>query len=238
MDTNFVSKNLFFSINYTDNRLEQIVPIVMHILNDIIVTTNQTIPYNITVRFDDTMESTTLGLASWETRRIWLNPNNIGRMMLLNDVLFEMNVCVLLHEVLHTVGLIGGSRSTYKYVNNKFDNPPSVYTGPNAIVQYINVLKSNNKDITGIIYLPLEDDFGDGTEGSHLEEGMDEDDCIEPRIIDSIIYPIIPNEIMTGFLGRSNYITPITLGLLQDTGFTVNYSSQYVMSIGKNLKFV
>lgn len=238
MDTNFVSKNLFFSINYTDNRLEQIVSIVMHILNDIIITTNQTIPYNITVRFDDTMESTTLGLASWETRRIWLNTNNIGRMMLLNDVLFEMNVCVLLHEVLHTVGLIGGSQSTYKYVNNKFDSPPSVYTGPNAIVQYINVLKSNNKDITGIIYLPLEDDFGDGTEDSHLEEGMDEDDSIEPRIIDGILYPIIPNEIMTGFLGRSNYITPITLGLLQDAGFTVNYSSQYVMSIGKNLKFV
>lgn len=238
MDTNFVSKNLFFSINYTDNRLEQIVSIVMHILNDIIVTTNRSLPYNIIVMFDKAMEPKTLGLASWETRHIWLNPNNIGRMMLLNDVLFEMNVCVLLHEVLHTVGLIGGSRSTYKYVNNKFDNPPSVYTGPNAIVQYINVLKSNNKDITGIIYLPLEDDFGDGTEGSHLEEGMDEDDSIEPRIIDGIIYPIIPNEIMTGFLGRYNYITPITLGLLQDTGFTVNYSSQYVMSIGKNLKFV
>ena len=238
MDTNFVSKNLFFSINYTDNRLEQIVSIVMHILNDIIVTTNRSLPYNIIVIFDETMEPKTLGLASWETRHIWLNPNNIGRMMLLNDVLFEMNVCVLLHEVLHTVGLIGGSQSTYKYVNNKFDSPPSVYTGPNAIVQYINVLKSNNKDITGIIYLPLEDDFGDGTEGSHLEEGMDEDDSIEPRIIDGILYPIIPNEIMTGFLGRSNYITPITLGLLQDTGFTVNYSSQYVMSIGKNLKFV
>ena len=238
MDTNFVSKNLFFSINYTDNRLEQIVSIVMHILNDIIVTTNRSLPYNIIVIFDETMEPKTLGLASWETRHIWLNPNNIGRMMLLNDVLFEMNVCVLLHEVLHTVGLIGGSQSTYKYVNNKFDSPPSVYTGPNAIVQYINVLKSNNKDITGIIYLPLEDDFGDGTEGSHLEEGMDEDDSIEPRIIDGILYPIIPNEIMTGFLGRSNYITPITLGLLQDNGFTVNYSSQYVMSIGKNLKFV
>lgn len=238
MDTNFVSKNLFFSINYTDNRLEQIVSIVMHILNDIIVTTNRSLPYNIIVIFDETMEPKTLGLASWETRHIWLNPNNIGRMMLLNDVLFEMNVCVLLHEVLHTVGLIGGSQSTYKYVNNKFDSPPSVYTGPNAIVQYINVLISNNKDITGIIYLPLEDDFGDGTEGSHLEEGMDEDDSIEPRIIDGILYPIIPNEIMTGFLGRSNYITPITLGLLQDNGFTVNYSSQYVMSIGKNLKFV
>jgi len=238
MDTNFVNKNLFFSIYYTDSRIGQIVPIVMHILNDIIVTTNQTTPYNINVMFDETMEPNTLGLASWETRHIWLNPNNIGKMMFLNDVLFEMNVCVLLHEVLHTVGLIGGSQSTYKYVHNKTDDPPSIYTGPHGIAQYINVLKSNNKDTAGIIYLPLEDDFGHGTEGSHLEEGIDEDDSIEPRMIDSIIYPIIPNEIMTGFLGKFNYITPISLGLLQDTGFNVSYGSQYVMSIGKNLKFV
>lgn len=235
---NLSSKNLFFSINYNDNRIEPLASIVMHILNDIIVTTNRTTPYNITVQFDDTMETHTLGMASWETRQIWLNTNNIGKMMLLNDVLFELNVSVLLHEILHTVGLIGGSRSTYKYINYKSDNPPSVYTGPNAIAQYINVLKSNNKDTTGIIYLPIEDDFGDGTQDSHLEEGMDEDNSREPRFIDGIVYPILSNEIMTGFLGTSNYITPITLGLLQDTGFTVNYGSQYVMSIGKNLKFV
>lgn len=235
---NLTSKNLFFTINYTDIRLEPITSIVLHMLNDIIVTTNRSTPYNITVHFDDTMETKTLGLASWETRHIWLNTNNIGKMMLLNDVLFELNVSVLLHEILHTVGLIGGSRSTYKYINSKYDNPPSVYTGPNGIAQYINLLKSNNKDTTGIIYLPLEDDFGDGTEGSHLEEGMDEDNSTEPRIIDGIVYPIIPNEIMTGFLGRSNYITPITLGLLQDTGFNVNYDSQYVKSSGTNMNFV
>jgi hypothetical protein len=40
---------------------------------------------------------------------------------------------------------------------------------------------------------------------------------------------------MTGFLDKRNYLTPITLGLLQDIGFTVNYSSQYVTSTGKNL---
>jgi hypothetical protein len=235
---NLNSKNLFFTINYTDNRLEPIASIVMHILNDIIVTTNRNTPYNITVYFDDTMKTTTLGLASWETRHIWLNTNNIGKMILLNEVLFDLNVSVLLHEILHTVGLIGGSRSTYKYINYKSDNPPSVYTGPNAIAQYINVLKSNNKDTTGIIYLPIEDDFGDGTADSHLEEGIDENNSREPRIIDGITYPIIPNEIMTGFLGTSNYITPITLGLLQDTGFTVNYGSQYVLSKGQKLNFI
>lgn len=235
---NLTTKNLFFSIHYSDIRLEPIASIVMHILNDIVITTNRTVPYKITVHFDDTLETRTLGMASWETRHIWLNPNNIGKMILLNDVLFELNVSVLLHEILHTVGLIGGSRSTYKYLNSKSDIPPSVYTGPHGVAQYINVLKSNSKDTTGIIYLPIEDDFGDGTEGSHLEEGIDEDGSREPRIIDGIVYPIIPNEIMTGFLGRSNYITPITLGLLQDTGFTVNYSSQYVLSIGKNLNFV
>ena len=235
---NLTSKNLFFSINYTDIRLEPITSIVLHMLNDIIVTTNRTTPYNITVIFDDNMETKTLGLASWETRYIWLNINNIGKMMFLNDILFELNVSVLLHEILHTVGLIGGSRSTYKYINSKYDYPPSVYTGPNGVAQYINVLKSNNKDSNGIIYLPLEDDFGEGTEGSHIEEGIDEDDSVEPRIIDDIVYPVISNEIMTGFLNKYNYITPITLGLLEDTGFNVNYDSQYVKSSGTNMKFV
>ena len=47
-------------------------------------------------------------------------------------------------------------------------------------------------------------------------------------IINGIIYPIIRNEIMTGFLNTHNYLTSMSLGVLHDLGFGVNYSSFYI----------
>ena len=228
--------NLFFSICYTDKRIAETTYIVMHILNDIIINTNKP-QHVIHVLIDDEMDAHTFGVASWETNQIWLNANNFGKMMLLNDVLFELNVSVLLHEIFHTFGLIGGTRS-YSYIRGKNDTPPFVYTGVNGVEQYIHVLKMNNKATDNIKYLPLEDDFGEGTELSHLEEGFDNDYSNEPRIIDDVSYPILNNEIMTGLLGDNNYITSISLGLLQDIGFTVNYNSQYVNNTGKHMRFI
>ena len=233
----YLVENLFFNIHYTDLRIEPAVKIVMHILNDIVITTNQTTPYDINIVIDDDMDHKTYGMASWETKRIWLNADNFGRMAELNDISFDLNVSIVLHEFLHTMGLIGGSLS-YKYILGDNDEPPNVYTGPHGIEQYRIVLQCNQKDITNILYLPLEDDFGEGTKMSHLEEGTDEDKTTEHRIIGGTPYPVITNEIMTGFLDRRNYLTPITLGLLQDIGFTVNYTSQYVTSNGKYMRFV
>jgi len=233
----YIVKNLFFNIKYSDLRIESAVKIVMHILNDIIVTTNKTTPYDITVVIEDDMDHKTYGMASWSTKMIWLNANNFGKMAELNDISFDTNVSIVLHEFLHTMGLIGGSQ-THKYILGNKGEPPNVYTGPHGIEQYRNVLRSNQKDITNILYLPLEDDFGEGTAMSHLEEGLDEDDSTERRIIGGTSYPVIVNEIMTGFLDGRNYLTPITLGLLQDIGFTVNYNSQYVTSNGKYMRFV
>ena len=233
----YTAKNLFFTIYYNDIRLETSVNIVMHILNDIIVTTNEKVPFIITIYVDDTIEDKTYGMASWETRNIWLNPDNFGKTTKLNNFRFELNVSVILHELLHTVGLIGGYQ-LYKYIHNRTDDPPNVYTGPNGLEQYIKVLQSNNKDTTNIQYVPLEDDFGDGTENSHLEEGLDEDNSTERRVINGVSHPTVKNEIMTGFLERNNFVTPITLGILQDLGFTVNYSSQYVTTVSENMIIV
>ena len=40
---------------------------------------------------------------------------------------------------------------------------------------------------------------------------------------------------MTGFINKHNYFTPITLGILEDLGFVVNYKSIYVTSIGEHV---
>ena len=36
---------------------------------------------------------------------------------------------------------------------------------------------------------------------------------------------------MTGYLGANTYITPVSLGVLEDSGFTVNYSSSQIAMI-------
>ena len=44
---------------------------------------------------------------------------------------------------------------------------------------------------------------------------------------------------MTGFLNSGeNYLTNMTVGLLQDRGFGVNYNSQYVVLTGDNLWWI
>ncbi len=44
---------------------------------------------------------------------------------------------------------------------------------------------------------------------------------------------------MTGLLDKDyNYITPITMGCLEDIGYTINYNSQYIVTNGTNMKFV
>ena len=37
--------------------------------------------------------------------------------------------------------------------------------------------------------------------------------------INNIYYPVITNEISTGFVDTSNYLTSLTVGLLEDLGF-------------------
>lgn len=46
------------------------------------------------------------------------------------------------------------------------------------------------------------------------------------------------NEIMTGFVDANGYLTPMTLGVLEDIGFKVNYDSAHVTSTGNNFVWV
>ena len=97
--------------------------------------------------------------------------------------------------------------------------------------------------------IPLEDDFGTSTQLYHFEEGYDEFVLggrtyyrREQRYYNGIYYPIVANSIMTGFLQtgstaeeKSNYLTKMTLGVLHDNGFVVNYDSSYVTNTGTYL---
>ena len=54
------------------------------------------------------------------------------------------------------------------------------------------------------------------------------------RVINNVVYPIVVNEIMSGFINSKNYLTTMTLGCLEDISFVVDYNSTYVKNVADN----
>jgi len=226
--------NELFSIKYDDPRLELYVRNVYMVLNNIVIQTNKQ-KYEVSLYLDSSMNETTYGLASWYDQEIILNENKMNDIVTLNDVEYPILSVVLIHEILHIFGLVGLGLYGFIYIRGEHDTPPNVYTGKHGVTQYTHVLSENQIKVDNIKYLPIENDFEDGTVRTHLEEGTDDEYKSEKRYINDVHYPVITNEIMTGFINRHNYITPITLGMLEDLGFTVNYKSIYVTSTGEHM---
>jgi len=226
-----------FSIKYDDPRLDLYVRNAYTILNDIVILANNQ-KYEISLSLDNSMNEGTYGLASWYSQEIILNENTMDYIVTLNDVEYPILSVVLIHEILHIFGLVGLGLYGFIYIRGEHDIPPNVYTGKHGVTQYKNVLRENGMNTNNIVYLPIENDFEEGTVRTHLEEGKDEEHDVEKRYIQDIHYPVITNEIMTGFINKHNYITPITLGILEDLEFTVNYNSIYVTSVGKHMRII
>ena len=229
--------NEIFSIKYDDPRLDLYVRNAYTVLNDIVILSNKQ-KYEISLSLDNSMNEETYGLASWYSQEIVLNEKAIDNIVTLNDVEYPILSVVLIHEILHIFGLVGLGMYGFIYIRGEHDIPPNVYTGQRGIIQYKDVLRENGINTNNIVYLPIENDFKEGTVRTHLEEGKDDEHKPEKRYINDIHYPVITNELMTGFINRHNYITPITLGILEDLGFTVNYDSIYVTSIGKHMRII
>ena len=241
INTNFVN------FNYTDSEISDDVTFVKSILSNILIESNEVQNYNINITVT-TMDSGVLGGAIWETGDVYLNVDNYGNTVYLNDQEVGMNTLVLLHETLHILGVVGLTNAGRDYISTDISFS---YVGENAVREYKELLNTNNYDTSNMIYdiIPLEDDFGASTQTYHFEEGYDEYVVNgityyreEQRYYNDIYYPIIANEIMTGFLqtgtsveGKSNYLTTMTLGVLQDNGFVVNYDSTHVSNTGSYL---
>ena len=131
---------------------------------------------------------------------------------------------VLLHEVFHGLGMVAGA-----------------YSGANATTKYKDLVIATKvaKGATlttaeedAITYgPPIEDSGGAGTINSHFEEGGFRD------TLNSTKY-VFPNEIMTGVIDADNFLTTITLGVLQDLGFGVNYNATSVFTDYADAAFV
>tara|TARA_Y100000591_G_scaffold333311_1_gene375610 strand:+ start:5491 stop:6474 length:984 start_codon:yes stop_codon:yes gene_type:complete len=234
------------------------------ILEDCILETPENTPFTIQAHlgwpgnknFEET--STTLGWASTSEKIIAINPFNTNTYQIndkdnpetnihkLNDKDSHPNILVILHEIIHVFGLFPnqvGEEYNISTINDSTSNNEAtrrIYIGEKGLLGYKKILLANNLKIPDPLYIILEDDFDEGTKHVHLEEAYNnKNDKYEVIKINNQYYPTLWNEIMTGLMDKdNNYITPITMGCLEDLGFKINYNSTHIVTIGLNMKFV
>lgn len=123
----------------------------------------------------------------------------------LNELLSDGSlVDVIVHEMGHVLG-IGTlwNRPGRQLLNGPGTSDPH-FSGTTARAQFAAV----NTSIYSGLAVPVENSGGDGTRDSHWREG------------------VLRNELMTGFLNRgSNPLSRISVGSLQDMGYTVNLAA-------------
>lgn len=115
---------------------------------------------------------------------------------------FERLERVIMHEIGHClgIGVLWGSK--FKGLTDAVSEGNVVYTGKHGVSQY-NALRSGNEAES----VPVESSGGGGTAGAHWRNS------------------VFGNELMTGFIGGDTQpLSQLTLGSLQDIGYTVDLS--------------
>jgi leishmanolysin len=101
---------------------------------------------------------------------------------------------IVTHELMHVLGF----GSLWNYGDHVGLVSGGQYTGFFALTAY----KETHSGATSI---PVEQDGGSGTAGSHWDEGS------------------LSNELMTGYINSSNYLSKFSVMSLADLGYTVDY---------------
>jgi hypothetical protein len=250
---NIVSNKL--KIYYDDLDLKPIIDKSTEIVEDLFTKFKK--DYNIIVGFKPNMGSSTIASASHQTQRMNINRNHFSNTIegTLNDKQVISFVTTFVHELFHIFELVATANDN---LFNKGDtNPPFMYTGTQGLAGYKELITSitNNApaifsgktlDIEKMVGIPIEDDFGPGTEFYHWEEGLDEpkldengDLNLESRSYDGKDYPILRNEIMTGLKDSvHSYLTPMTAFALKDVGHKISENSSWITKTGINMKWV
>ena len=143
---------------------------------------------------------------------------------------------VTLHEVGHLLGIgyitfyhsgIITDQPIVSYTDTTENVTKRYYTGTNGLTAYNEYFSNGNNNLVGI---PIEDDGGAGTAHVHAEEGHVDygygDISSNDRYINNVWHPGLENELMTGWSedDASMPMSKITLGLLEDIGFSINYN--------------
>ena len=206
---------------------------------------NQTIKDIKITLSNKTFSSDVLGEAYTDQGIININQKNTGSYEL-NKTIYHQNISVILHEMIHIFGIFPHNivnNPLFTIVTDDEGNSRRAYIGSNGLNGYKKILLANNIVVPDPLYLLIEDDFDAGTKHVHLEEAANESNgelINEVISINNQFYPSLHNEIMTGLLNQysSNFITPITIGCLEDLGYTVNYNSEYILYNNNDFRFI
>lgn len=118
---------------------------------------------------------------------------------------------VILHEMGHVLGIgtVWTDLRLVQRVGSQYR-----FTGANAVAQYNTIFGTTST------YVPVESRGGSGTRGSHWSDST------------------FNNELMTGYInsGKSNPLSKVTIGSLQDLGYTVNYAAADSYSAGSSVR--
>ena len=159
-------------------------------------------------------------------QRVEVNANSLQSQLsvgLLNGVRSVKLKRLLIHEMLHGLGICGGV----------WELDGDWYTGKRAVQAY--------GEMTGTEFerIPVENHFGKGTSKSHWEEGAKPGRVyqhgVDRRDHEGRFHPALGNEIMSGFQGDDEYFTGVTAGALEDLGYTVNWDAKEIVNLPRRL---
>jgi len=131
---------------------------------------------------------------------------------------------IIVHEAAHILGLgtLWGNRGFIKTHANGL----KYYDGAKALGEYKTTF-SSWPDSSSFIGIPIENDGGAGTAGSHPEEGLKTfvSFTSDYAQFDGLIHPGLQDEINTGFMTEDVYmpLSKISVGFADDLGFVVDY---------------
>jgi hypothetical protein len=252
---NIVSNKL--KIYYDDANLKPIIDKSTEIVENLISRFKK--DYNVYVNVEHNSNENIIASASWRSQKITINSNNNGYKSILiakrnlNDTEVDSMVTTFVHELFHVFELVA-NRNENLFNKGPPADPPFMYIGAQGLNGYKTLINTNkssaifvnkyyNLDIDKLVGVPIEDDFGSGTQFYHWEEGLDKDEngtvTQEPRSYNSYPHPILTNEIMTGQKDTNDsYLTPMTAGALKDVGHTINEFSNWITETGMNMNWV
>lgn len=116
---------------------------------------------------------------------------------------------IVQHEMLHTLGF-GSLWDQFGLVDTYIDTHGTRKLSDDTVDYRFHgatamALADTSLYATASLGIPVETDGGSGTAGSHWDEAT------------------FGNELMTGWINTNNYIAPMTIGSLQDMGYTTIY---------------
>ena len=178
---------------------------------------------------DFTYEQTITFSSKYFINGYMTNPANFNGSATVNTIPNINLFNILLHEMIHGLGFFYTTSADVGWNSFLTDiGTAPWYKGPvnsSALSSYKTYCKSQ-----ALERIPVEGNYGAGTALTHWDDGSTPTVSVNKRSFNGVYHPAAKYEIMTGFLGSSEYMTGLTAGFLKDYGYIVNLISPYVVA--------